>query len=109
MNWYGLPQIVEQVIEQAVALQQIPAPTFQEAKRAAYLEAQFKALGLKEIEIDAMDNVYGLLPGQESATKGMMISAHTDTVFSAETNLNTRSENGLIFGPGLGDNSVGVA
>lgn len=52
MNWYGLPQIVEQVIEQAVALQQIPAPTFQEAKRAAYLEAQFKALGLKEIDID---------------------------------------------------------
>ncbi|MBC7870599.1 MAG: M20/M25/M40 family metallo-hydrolase, partial [Chitinophagaceae bacterium] len=86
-----------------------PAPTFQEAKRAAYLEAQFKALGLKEIDIDAMDNVYGLLPGQESATKGMMISAHTDTVFSAETNLNTRRENGVIFGPGLGDNSVGVA
>ncbi len=108
MNWRGLPKIAGYVIEQAVALQQIPAPTFDEAHRTAYMKAQFKALGLKQIEIDAMNNVYGLLPGQERGTKGMMISAHTDTVFSAETNLTTRTENGLIFGPGLGDNSIGV-
>jgi acetylornithine deacetylase/succinyl-diaminopimelate desuccinylase-like protein len=38
-----------------------------------------------------------------------MITAHTDTVFPAETDLSLRHEGHVIFGPGLGDNCFGVA
>jgi acetylornithine deacetylase/succinyl-diaminopimelate desuccinylase-like protein len=41
----------------------------------------------------------------------LLVSAHTDTVFPAETDLSvTREPSGArVFGPGLGDNSTGVA
>jgi acetylornithine deacetylase/succinyl-diaminopimelate desuccinylase-like protein len=39
----------------------------------------------------------------------MMISAHTDTVFDIETPLAIRREGNRVYGPGLGDNSLGVA
>jgi acetylornithine deacetylase/succinyl-diaminopimelate desuccinylase-like protein len=38
-----------------------------------------------------------------------MISAHTDTIFAPDTDLTIRREEGVIYGPGLGDNSAGVA
>jgi acetylornithine deacetylase/succinyl-diaminopimelate desuccinylase-like protein len=41
----------------------------------------------------------------------LAVTAHTDTVFPAGTDLSIRRDDGLqrIYGPGLGDNSVGVA
>ena len=40
----------------------------------------------------------------------LLVSAHTDTVFPPETDLRLRRlNNGLIRGPGIGDNSTGVA
>jgi acetylornithine deacetylase/succinyl-diaminopimelate desuccinylase-like protein len=38
-----------------------------------------------------------------------MLSAHTDTIFSSETDLSVRRQEDCIFAPGLGDNSMGVA
>ncbi len=49
------------------------------------------------------------MAGRDSSLPAVLVSAHTDTVFDAETRLATRHENGRIFGPGLGDNSLGVA
>jgi acetylornithine deacetylase/succinyl-diaminopimelate desuccinylase-like protein len=37
------------------------------------------------------------------------VSAHLDTVFPADTDLAVRRESGKIYGPGIGDNSLGVA
>src|SRR5436853_7599585 len=107
LDWRWLPAQTQYVIEQAIAIQQIPAPTFNESARARYVAEQFKTIGLKNIQIDEFFNVYGLLPGIQPL--GVMISAHTDTVFDEITDLQIRRENDLIFGPGLGDNSVGVA
>jgi acetylornithine deacetylase/succinyl-diaminopimelate desuccinylase-like protein len=39
----------------------------------------------------------------------LVVSAHLDTVFPAETDLAIRREPGRIYGPGIGDNSLGVA
>ncbi|MBZ0276355.1 MAG: M20/M25/M40 family metallo-hydrolase [Anaerolineae bacterium] len=96
-------------LEQAIAIQQIPAPTFAEGQRAAYVAKAFQALGIQDIHTDDLHNVWGVIPGKNPRVPGIMLSAHTDTVFDAETDLTTHSENGLIFGPGLGDNSMGVA
>jgi acetylornithine deacetylase/succinyl-diaminopimelate desuccinylase-like protein len=73
------------------------------------VNAQFHALGLTDIATDAIHNVWGRLPGKRGDVPGILISAHTDTVFEAATDLTLRQEKHLIYGPGLGDNCMGVA
>ena len=98
------------IVEQTIAIQQIPAPTFAEAERAAYIERRFVEAGLVDISQDALHNVYGRFPGSQPANNlSVIISAHSDTVFPAETDLAIRREGHLIHGPGIGDNSTGVA
>ncbi len=109
VDWSELADRVQWVIDQAIAIQQIPAPTFDESERAHYVKDQFTQLGLEEVTMDDFFNVYGLLAGKNRKTPGVLISAHTDTVFARETDLQIRRENSLIYGPGLGDNSIAVA
>lgn len=108
LNWRLLPDITRYTVQQSIAIQQIPAPTFAEQARAAYVLKQFEAFHLSKTSTDAEYNVYGLLPGKKSHLPALMISAHTDTVFPVETDLTIRHENDIIYGPGLGDNSFGV-
>jgi tripeptide aminopeptidase len=100
--------LLSRVIELAVSIQQIPAPTFYEVQRAAFLHEQFSAEGLQDVETDHLSNVYARLPGKGDKPP-LVISAHSDTVFPHKTDLSIRRENGTIHGPGLGDNSLGVA
>ncbi len=109
LKWQWLPDIAQWVIQQALAIHRIPAPTFYEEQRGIYIMEQFKALGLVEVEMDALYNVYGLLPGNNRSLPGLMISAHTDTVFPQDTDLKVTVKDDLIYGAGLGDNSIGVA
>ncbi len=99
------------VIDEAITLQQIPAPTFDEADRAYYVRDRFRALNLADIEIDALYNVYARTPGSDPQAPAVVVSAHLDTVFPAGTDLaiSRDSAAGRISGPGLGDNSMGVA
>ena len=101
-------QLLERILDRAIAIQQIPAPTFSEAQRAAYVCTQFQEEGLQQVELDALNNVYGCLPGTGQAPP-LVVSAHTDTVFPAGVPLECRREADRIFGPGIGDNSLGVA
>ena len=96
------------IVETAIAIQQIPAPTFDEARRGANVADRMRALGLADVRIDAIGNVYGRRPGR-SGGPGLLIAAHLDTVFPAGTDLAIRRDGARIYGPGLGDNSMGVA
>ena len=105
-----LPESVPDIVEQAIAIQQIPAPTFAEAARAVYLEQRFAEVGLADVVQDNLHNVYGRFPGSQSnSTPPVVVTAHSDTVFPAETDLTVRREGSLVYGPGIGDNSTGVA
>ncbi|MBK6328159.1 MAG: M20/M25/M40 family metallo-hydrolase [Chloroflexi bacterium] len=90
------------------AIQQIPAPTFAEAERAAFVESHMLALGLHDVRQDDLHNVYGRFPGQHRRAP-LIITAHLDTVFPLETDLRIRENGRLLSGPGIGDNSTGVA
>lgn len=102
-------QISEQAVATILSIQQIAAPTFAEEARANHVEAQFKHLGLANVAQDDLHNVYGRFPGNNPSLPPVVISAHTDTVFPIETDLTTRRQGNLIYGPGIGDNSTGVA
>jgi tripeptide aminopeptidase len=92
----------------AVKIQQVPAPTFHEAERARFVLDMFRQSGLSRLEIDTAGNALACLPG-EGTDSPVVVSAHLDTVFPAETDLAIRREPGRIYGPGIGDNATGVA
>ena len=102
---------LEQLIDLCIAVQQIPAPTGAETERAAWVENRMRAIGLADVARDELGNVYGRVRGPSpQAQPALLVSAHTDTVFPPETDLRLRRlNNGLIRGPGIGDNSTGVA
>ena len=102
---------LQQLIDLCVAVQQIPAPTGAETERAAWIENRMRAIGLADVERDGLGNVYGRVCGPRAQDRpALLVSAHTDTVFPPETDLRLcRLNNGLIRGPGIGDNSTGVA
>ena len=99
----------EDLLEETLTIQAIPAPTFAEQERAAYVERRFQALGLADVVQDDLGNVYGRTPGDNPSAPALLISAHLDTVFPAETDLTARREETRIYGPGVGDNSLGLA
>ncbi len=70
-------------LDTILAVQQIPAPTFEEAQRAEAIEARFQALGLLDVAQDALHNVYGRIAGRDPSAVPVIVSAHSDTVFPA--------------------------
>ena len=103
-----MKEFVNRVVERAIQIQQIPAPTFHEQKRAEFVRDSFIGEGLSDICIDETGNVFGRWTGR-GMEKPLIVSAHLDTVFPIETNLRVSRGSDLIHGPGLGDNSLGVA
>jgi acetylornithine deacetylase/succinyl-diaminopimelate desuccinylase-like protein len=99
---------VESVLDLACTIQQIPGPTFQETKRAAFMFEQFNALGLLDVITDSAGNVLGRLPGTGSA-RPLVVSAHLDTVHPLGTPLTLQQSTDRIIGPSIGDNSLGLA
>jgi acetylornithine deacetylase/succinyl-diaminopimelate desuccinylase-like protein len=85
-----------------------PGPHLSEARRAAFIHTQFIAEGLFNVAMDSLGNVFGRLPGA-GLVRPLVVTAHTDTVFPEPVDLSVRREDGRIAGPGLGDNSMGVA
>ncbi|MFT5194875.1 MAG: tripeptide aminopeptidase [Cellvibrionaceae bacterium] len=100
---------LERGLELSIEIQQIAAPTFAEKVRATHVQSLFNQLALADVEMDELGNVYGRLAGTGSDRPPVIISAHTDTVFPADTDLTIRREGQRIWGPGIADNSAGVA
>jgi acetylornithine deacetylase/succinyl-diaminopimelate desuccinylase-like protein len=100
-------ELIDRVIQRIIEIQQIPSPTFHEEKRARFIRQQFKAEGLKDVSMDELCNVYARLPGDNSETC-LVVSAHLDTVFPVDTDLEVTKKRGQVAGPGIGDNSSGL-
>lgn len=100
--------MIDRLVDITIQIQQIPAPTFQEQQRAIFVRDLFEAEGLADVEIDETGNVYARLPGSEAA-QPLVVSAHLDTVFPAGTDLTVRRGSDRLYGPAIGDNSLGLA
>jgi len=97
-----------QVAEEAVRICEIPAPTFEEAERAAYVRRRFAELGLQDVTIDAAGNARGRRPGAGGGP-GLAMAAHLDTVFPKGTDVKVKRQGALLLAPGIGDNSTAIA
>ena len=49
----------ERTLASQVTIAEIPAPTFHEGERAKYMAAEFRRVGLANVEIDKQGNVLG--------------------------------------------------
>jgi tripeptide aminopeptidase len=103
---------INRIIDLAIEIQQIAAPTFHESKRAEFIRDLFESEGLKDVSIDVTGNVYGRWSkdeGRRTNAKPLIVSAHLDTVFPVDMDLSVRRDDGKVYGIGIGDNSMGVA
>ena len=103
-NWFRAqePQLAHWQMEMA----RIAAPPFGETARAVWLAERFRELGLDDVRIDDVGNVFGIHPGY--GRRYIALSAHIDTVFPAGTPLNVRQQGSRLYGPGVSDNGAGV-
>src|ERR1700678_66061 len=85
----------------------VAAPPFGETARGAWLADRFHELGLNDVQMDEVGNVFGVRPGY--GTLFVALSAHIDTVFPAATPLSIRQQGSRLFGPGVSDNGAGIA
>jgi tripeptide aminopeptidase len=97
-----------QVVEEAIRICEIPAPTFEEGERAKYVRRRFEALGLEDVTIDPAGNARGRRPGA-APEPGLAMAAHLDTVFPKNAHVKVRREGSRLHAPGIGDNSVAIA
>jgi acetylornithine deacetylase/succinyl-diaminopimelate desuccinylase-like protein len=94
----------------------IPAPPFGEQARSEWMAGRFHDAGLAGVETDDLGNVLGYLPAPrlspESTGPIVVVSAHLDTVFPADTPLRpvVRAIDGRdrLEAPGASDNAAGV-
>jgi len=97
----------EAITEEQIRICSIPASPFGEQERAEYFSRKFSELGLTEVEIDEEGNCLGLLRGS-SPSPLMVVSAHLDTVFSADTDFNVVRREGRLYAPGIADDGCGL-
>jgi tripeptide aminopeptidase len=96
-----------QVVEWQLEVARIAAPPFGEALRGAWLAERFREIGLDDVQVDEVGNVFGVHGGFGS--RYVSISAHIDTVFPAATPLNIRQQGRKLYGPAVSDNGAGIA
>jgi acetylornithine deacetylase/succinyl-diaminopimelate desuccinylase-like protein len=105
LHWFD--ENVEWVTDLQIRLTEIPAPSFQEEKRAEAVSALLTEQGLS-VQQDKLGNVIGELPGV-SENDVVLLTAHLDTVFSMSTDVRAKRENERILAPGISDNGTGLA
>jgi acetylornithine deacetylase/succinyl-diaminopimelate desuccinylase-like protein len=103
-----LEESLPKVIDEAIAVCEVPAPTFEEGRRAEFVAQRMRQLQLGEPRRDAEGNVICELAGA-AGRPTIVVMAHLDTVFGATTPIKVRREGNLLHGPGIGDNSMAVA
>jgi tripeptide aminopeptidase len=114
-HWLHLHQ--PQLRQWQLELVRIPAPPFGESARAAWFLDRFQQLGLTNIHTDDAGNVLAELspeppstPYSLPPTPCILLSAHLDTVFPANTLIEPSEEkdSARISAPGICDNAAGL-
>ena len=91
-----------------IELTAIQAPTFQEENRGIYYQNKLRNLGIENVEIDEVGNVFGIRTGTGKGPT-LVLCAHLDTVFPEGTDTVAKKIDGKVFAPGIADDGRGLA
>jgi acetylornithine deacetylase/succinyl-diaminopimelate desuccinylase-like protein len=101
------------VLEVQREITEIPAPPFEEQARAARMAEMLAEAGLTSVETDDEGNVLARFePAPRVERKGggeLIVSAHLDTVFPADTDVTVTVKGDRLIGPGISDDGRGLA
>lgn len=89
-------------------LTRIPAPSGQESARGQWLAERLRELQLHPVR-DEVGNVWAVTPATDPDAPRVVVAAHLDTVFAADTLLVIERNGMRMTGPGISDNARGVA
>jgi tripeptide aminopeptidase len=103
-----LSSLREILLANALMIGELPAPTFEEEERITFMSNRFTEEGLQNISIDEAGNGMAILPGTKGVNN-ILVCAHADTVFTSKTDHAMSVGPNHIHGPGIGDNSLGLA
>ena len=95
------------MIEDIVELALTPAPTFAEEPRLAWLERRLRGQPGRRWRDGAGNLVWAW--GDVDDAMRLIVAAHVDTVFPADTQLRADRVGDDLVGPGVGDNAAAVA
>jgi tripeptide aminopeptidase len=101
----------EVTLARQAALSAIPAPTGAEGPRGARVAELLRDVGLHDVSVDEVGNVYGWTAGEggRADVAPVVLSAHLDTVFGPEVNVTVERHGRRLQGPGISDNARGLA
>ena len=98
----------DRCIGEQIELTRLEAPTFHEQERARALEQKFREVGLSQVHTDRGGNVIGVRRGEKNGPR-VLIEAHMDTVFPLGSVKNVEERDGMLFAPGVSDDTRGLA
>ena len=99
-----MAEVEDALIDDLLELAAIPAPTFGERPRIDWLEQRLAdAPGHRR-----RDGVGNLIWTWGEGRPRLLVAAHVDTVFPAETVLRFERDDSWLVGPGIGDNAAAV-
>lgn len=98
----------ERTVEEQIQITEIPAPPFKEKRRANDYIQRLKDLGLEDVQMDDEGNVYGIRRGT-GVGPTVFISAHLDTVFPEGISTKVIEKDGILYAPGISDDTRGLA
>jgi tripeptide aminopeptidase len=105
LGW--LDHNLDWVTAQQVRLTEIPAPSFQEEKRAEAVKEILSSEGYS-VFTDKVGNVIAELRGVQDK-EVVLLAAHLDTVFPAGTEIKVTRDGDRLLAPGISDNGTGLA
>jgi tripeptide aminopeptidase len=101
---------LERLLKHTLAIQAVPAPTFEEQARAELMQRIVMAAGLEDVQLDTAGNVLGRVAGRGDADSSpLVVTAHLDSVFTREQVTPAQQFGNQLIGPGIGDNAVALA
>ncbi|HEX7020830.1 MAG TPA: M20/M25/M40 family metallo-hydrolase [Gemmatimonadaceae bacterium] len=95
-------------LAQQAQLAAIPSSPFNEATRGAEYARRLRALGLTDVRTDSVGNVIARRAGTGDGPT-VVIAGHLDTVFPGGTTFTVKRDGTRMLGPGIGDDSRGLA
>ena len=98
----------DRTLQETLEMCQIPAPSYQEEKKAEYVRKKMLEAGLEDVHIDEVGNDLGTRKGISDGPR-ILLAGHTDTVFPMDTDLTLKQEGKRYSCPGIGDDTRAVA
>ena len=105
----AIRSIQETIITNIVLIGQAPSPTFREKRRTEVFLDRLTDYQVDECTTDGYGNPIGIIRGTSVSQPPIFVVAHLDTHHQSENEFNYEVGSNFIKGPGITDNSTGVA